>query len=267
MNFIEQVNYFKTLKKNKDRYIQAQKIIQEFLMPNSIQELNISNSIRNSIIYQHSTGEIPTVFFDEVAQQILLTLQVDCFPRFLASDIFEQFVNNSLASSKRSSQKNDVVNWTIQRVAEWLNSIEMSCYNKTFIDNCISGAELIDLTEEDLKILKIDKLGHRKRLLREITKLKKNRKKAIILNDVPFKVRDEKTNETQAFLMSSSNFTIQELKNRVKEEFGKNWKTIELKCFDSDGDLIHIRNMNDFMYIMEHSPEGSNFIRMIVNGK
>ena len=62
--------------------------------------------------------------------------------------------------------------WTISEVSAWLESIELGELRETFAENSISGAELLELGEDDMKTLGVSKLGHRKKLLRRIAGLR-----------------------------------------------------------------------------------------------
>lgn len=62
--------------------------------------------------------------------------------------------------------------WTISEVSAWLESIELGELRETFAENSISGSELLELGEDDMKTLGVSKLGHRKKLLRRIAGLR-----------------------------------------------------------------------------------------------
>jgi len=64
----------------------------------------------------------------------------------------------------------DVALWTCARVGEWIESFnELSEYADIFKQNEITGADLLEITEYNLEHnLNITKLGHIKRIMREI---------------------------------------------------------------------------------------------------
>ena len=64
--------------------------------------------------------------------------------------------------------------WSAEEVGVWLKSIELGEYAKKFIDNAISGMELLELEEEDVISLGIKALAHRKRILSKIKELNKS---------------------------------------------------------------------------------------------
>ncbi len=56
-------------------------------------------------------------------------------------------------------------------VNAWLNGLGMGEHARSFADNEIDAATLVDLTADDLKELGVVKLGQRKRLLAAIAAL------------------------------------------------------------------------------------------------
>lgn len=58
--------------------------------------------------------------------------------------------------------------WSITEVAGWLESIELGELSAQFMENSIGGSELLDLSQDDMKMLGVNKLGHRKKLIRKI---------------------------------------------------------------------------------------------------
>eukprot|EP01100_Stratorugosa_tubuloviscum_P002617 TRINITY_DN1622_c0_g4_i3.p1 TRINITY_DN1622_c0_g4~~TRINITY_DN1622_c0_g4_i3.p1 ORF type:complete len:317 (-),score=141.25 TRINITY_DN1622_c0_g4_i3:65-1015(-) len=61
-------------------------------------------------------------------------------------------------NSKHSSE------WDCNEVATWLSTNGFDEYKQKFLQNYISGAELLDLTDADLIMLGVEKLGVRKRM-------------------------------------------------------------------------------------------------------
>src|SRR5262245_4423607 len=53
-------------------------------------------------------------------------------------------------------------------IAEWLGSIGLGEYARCFSEHAIDQSVLHDLTEQDLKELGVDKVGHRRKILRAI---------------------------------------------------------------------------------------------------
>ena len=62
--------------------------------------------------------------------------------------------------------------WGVTDVSEWLSSIGLSDYSEAFVREAIDGEVLLELTADDLSgALGVSKLGHRKKLEREISQL------------------------------------------------------------------------------------------------
>ncbi|XP_064471946.1 WD repeat, SAM and U-box domain-containing protein 1-like [Ornithodoros turicata] len=63
--------------------------------------------------------------------------------------------------------------WSVGDVCDWLDKVGLSQYKPAFQEQCIDGQELLHLTHDSLNTaLKIEALGQRNRLLREIHTLK-----------------------------------------------------------------------------------------------
>src|SRR3989338_4491858 len=65
----------------------------------------------------------------------------------------------------------EVMNWGMNDVANWLYSIEFEQYQPQFQRNRIGGLELIDIDAEQLDLLGVKPLGHKKRILSAINRL------------------------------------------------------------------------------------------------
>ena len=53
--------------------------------------------------------------------------------------------------------------WGVVEVANWIDAIGLSQYRKRFLHNCITGRLLVKLTDEHLKVRKLD--HHAQRLM------------------------------------------------------------------------------------------------------
>lgn len=63
--------------------------------------------------------------------------------------------------------------WTIEDVGQWVEDLGFGKMRKCFVENYISGLELIELTNAELKDdLGVSALGARKAILREVGILK-----------------------------------------------------------------------------------------------
>jgi len=66
----------------------------------------------------------------------------------------------------------DPSQWSIFECSAWLESVELGDVREALSENSISGSELMELSEEDLKAMGISKLGLRKKLLKGIAELR-----------------------------------------------------------------------------------------------
>ncbi|KAL6050446.1 hypothetical protein QOT17_019828 [Balamuthia mandrillaris] len=62
--------------------------------------------------------------------------------------------------------------WSAEEVCLWLRSIELEDYQMIFLENSVTGMELMDLENDDLITLHVTRLGHRKRLMKHIRLLR-----------------------------------------------------------------------------------------------
>jgi len=71
---------------------------------------------------------------------------------------------------KKQLSNSDIKHWNVNQVCEWLENFkDFLQYVEIFKENEITGEDLLELNEENLdKNLNIKKLGHRKRIIREI---------------------------------------------------------------------------------------------------
>ena len=67
-----------------------------------------------------------------------------------------------------------VDNWTEREVALWLEEIGLGEYANAFVQNKITGEELMELTEKDLDEIGILPLGHRKKFHAHLMLIMKN---------------------------------------------------------------------------------------------
>lgn len=62
----------------------------------------------------------------------------------------------------------ELQNWSVDLVCDWLVDIGLEEIEELFYTQKIDGARLIQFDEESLKAIGVEKLGHRKRLVKEI---------------------------------------------------------------------------------------------------
>ena len=77
------------------------------------------------------------------------------------------------AASRRDGRFWDlpVSKWSVADCGDWLISLDLAQYCKTFASNEISGRELLDLGLDDLDYMGVSVLAHRKRLLKGVSEL------------------------------------------------------------------------------------------------
>lgn len=97
-----------------------------------------------------------------------------------------------------------VDSWTVGQVGQWLQFLDLGQYRKKFTSNSISGAELVELDQEDLVQLGITTLGHRKRILTEIKNLQANKEALVDNSDSWSEGSDSNTSASGAASSSSS---------------------------------------------------------------
>lgn len=66
--------------------------------------------------------------------------------------------------------RKSVETWLCNDVLDWLDSIKMSQYKKSFQSNCIDGKKLIELTRNDYLKLEVTQVSHRMNIERSIKK-------------------------------------------------------------------------------------------------
>ena len=66
--------------------------------------------------------------------------------------------------------RKSVESWLCNDVLDWLDSIKMSQYKKSFQSNCIDGKKLVELTRNDYLKLEVTQVSHRMNIERSIKK-------------------------------------------------------------------------------------------------
>jgi ribosomal protein L25 (general stress protein Ctc) len=91
---MEEIEKFSSIKSAKERYKKAMDIFSRFIVPYAEQEINISNETRKEITQSMdscSASECPADLFQHVEKIVNLSLQVDCFMRFVQDKSFRNF--------------------------------------------------------------------------------------------------------------------------------------------------------------------------------
>ncbi|KAG2381566.1 hypothetical protein C9374_005950 [Naegleria lovaniensis] len=99
---------YKKLKSNRNRYHMAKRMIETFVKAGAPYELNLSEKIKQSVLreFQKATPEnCPLDMFDSVQYQVLTSMRLDAYPRFIQSDEFLSFIGGKISSFKNLQQK------------------------------------------------------------------------------------------------------------------------------------------------------------------
>src|SRR3989338_152069 len=153
--------------------------------------------------------------------------------------------------------KKDVLEWTVSDVAKWLTYMDLGDYQKTFIENSVSGLELVDLNHEDMESLGLKSFGHRKKLESSLRKLlddsssqcsssfSRNSSSSISsLKAAPTNITCKVYYHSKVFAVTvKREITLSELKTKIKSKFKKSMK---LQYKDDDDDLIGLSSEKDW---------------------
>ena len=167
--------------------------------------------------------------------------------------------------ASRLMQK-DYTLWDVREVGLWLDSIGLSRYRDAFFFNEIDGEMLQDIDEDDLIAIPIERLGHRKKILRRINMLRGTATSSMggssccgsetsdcgsdagsvassvsSTSTTKVRVKCSYKNEVTAFSFPM-NETYAEFQKKLKKEFGR---SLSAKYRDEDGDMVVIRDDRD----------------------
>lgn len=174
--------------------------------------------------------------------------------------------------------------WTVAETAGWLDSIELPELKRLFIDQQISGSELLELTDSDLREMGVDKLGHRKKLIKRIAMLKGD---IVSTSESGNHAMDSITGSEDSFSTSSNaqrpitlrchfkddvanmkysqDMTFKSLRRDLKKRFGTD---LRLKFKDYDGELISIKREADLVEcIKEAQFAGHSRVKIYLTAK
>jgi hypothetical protein len=181
--------------------------------------------------------------------------------------------------------KKDILEWTVHEVGMWLNSIDLPQYQDVFFFNEVDGEMLADIDDDDLLALPIDRMAHRKKILRRVQVLKGGTpsEQTASAYDSKSDVGSETSESIRSDANSSSsgatkpvrikcayhddirtitlepNETYDSFKLKLLEEFGAN-KAAKYK--DDEGDMITIRNTEDIRGVIAMSSQRN--LRLII---
>lgn len=98
--------------------------------------------------------------------------------RNYSQDVLKRKGNSKAKKARATSavklkSNSAALQWTVQDVKRWLDSIQLSEYADKFENNEIDGSTLLEMGLDDLDYLEMKKLAHRKLLLKSIEQLKR----------------------------------------------------------------------------------------------
>lgn len=183
----------------------------------------------------------------------------------------------------------DPMTWSITEVAGWLESIELGELSAQFMENSIGGSELLDLSQDDMKMLGVNKLGHRKKLIRKIgilrgdTTMTDSSSQQISTSSIANSAADSSEHSESSIgtprnmkakckwhgqwyaVNISASTTFKSLKRQLEEQFGSK---LRIKYSDMDGDQMSIKREADFREAIEEMRgRGLNRIKLYLNAR
>jgi hypothetical protein len=94
--FVDAVEEFRVLSQaqesSKETYEEAQGIARSFLRRNAMLEVNVSDSVRRSVLANIEAKRVSADLFDDAYDQIYGLMERDSFLRFLRSNIYKTFI-------------------------------------------------------------------------------------------------------------------------------------------------------------------------------
>eukprot|EP01080_Neovahlkampfia_damariscottae_P000034 gene34-4285_t len=93
----EEIEKYMTIKTPRERYKRAMEMFSLFIVPFSESEINISNETRRDITQKIdvcSPSDCPIDLFSAIEKIVNLSLQIDCFKRYVQDRSFRSFCDN-----------------------------------------------------------------------------------------------------------------------------------------------------------------------------
>jgi len=160
-----------------------------------------------------------------------------------------------------------VQTWSVTETAAWLESIELPELKRAFMEQEVAGSELLELTDHDLREMGVDRLGHRKKILRRVAVLKGDNVDTTSdshLAESSSSNLDTSRSEDASFsstggsyhlsfrclyksemhvIKHSKELTFKSLRRELKKQFGHH---LRIRFKDYDGELISMKRESDF---------------------
>ncbi len=210
--------------------------------------------------------------------------------------LYRKPTGQSSTSTSVAGLASDPKKWTREDVGTYLDLIELGDYKNIFRDQHITGADLQDLTNDDLMRLGMTRIGHRKQFQRKVADLAKQDSRAFRANhaddddennsdsekdnkkeerhsrtasrsklqvSTDQSIRIKSTYEDRTKLFSLSNVTF----DRLRKELSKKWEidSFLISYIDNDGDTIEITSDDDLEEIVKEV--GSSTLRLLIRPK
>mmetsp|Transcript_20992 Transcript_20992/g.59053 ORF Transcript_20992/g.59053 Transcript_20992/m.59053 type:complete len:766 (-) Transcript_20992:219-2516(-) len=166
--------------------------------------------------------------------------------------------------------------WTQQDVSNWLASIGLDRYRDLFFYNEIDGEMLLDIDDDDLLALPIERLGDRKKILRRLKEHRGatgNTGSSVTMSQTGTRGDGSQVSQVDSYsdldtvgalagsvsvkcvynddirsLKLNKNDDYEAFKAKLKKEYGSSRFAAKYK--DEDGDLVTIRNNQDIQLVI-----------------
>lgn len=183
----------------------------------------------------------------------------------------------SLSSASAVTEK-DISEWTVHDVGIWLASINLGKYRDVFFYNEIDGEMLVDIDDDDLLALPIERLGDRKKIIRRLNEYRgvsnASSQSGSQVSVGPSAATSNSQSNVDSYsdldtvgaiagsvslkcvynddirtLRVNKNDDYEAFKSKLKKEYGSSRYAAKFK--DDDGDLITIRNNQDVSMVIQ----------------
>jgi PAS domain S-box-containing protein len=169
-----------------------------------------------------------------------------------------------------------IQDWDVVEVGLWLNSINLSQYRDVFFFNEVDGEMLADIDEDDLIAIPIERMGHRKKILRKVQMVRESGtgQSKDSSSDVDGEESNEGASHASTTKSSSSaggvrvkcvfhdeirtlllrpDDTFDSFSMKVAKEFGAGYAC---KFRDEDGDMVTIRHTEEVLAVYSAARNG-----------
>ena len=166
--------------------------------------------------------------------------------------------------------------WDVVEVGLWLNSIDLAQYRDVFFFNEVDGEMLADIDEDDLIAIPIERMGHRKKILRKVqmfrapdgfrgssnsdetsegaasSTVSASRSSVSQSHQGTVRVKCVYHDEIRSLVLKGDE-TIDTFNAKVQKEFGSGYAC---KFRDEDGDMVTIRHTEEVHAVCDAARKG-----------